>query len=141
MIKFFFEQTKPMLLRRSILKEVIKRIIGDEGFTVGEVSVIFCNDEYLLDINQRFLEHDYYTDIITFDYSDKQIISGDLYISLDRVNENAKLFDTSFFLELQRVIFHGILHLVGYDDKNDEMKKVMREKENFYLNLLGSHGK
>lgn len=102
----------------------------------GIINLIFCTDAYLLEINQQYLNHDYYTDIITFQYSDNQEISGDLYISIDRVKENAKEFEVSFKHELNRVMIHGVLHLCGYKDKSAKAKKEMKFKEDFYLNKL-----
>ena len=101
--------------------------------TAGNISVIFCTDDYLLEINKQYLEHDYYTDIITFDYVENSTISGDLFISVESLNENAKKYNTKFIIELYRVVFHGILHLIGYNDKTTEQKVVMKEKENYYL--------
>ena len=106
-----------------------------EVYTLGNVSVIFCSDNYILDINQRFLQHDYFTDIITFDYSEGSKISGDLFISVDSVKENSIEYGTDFENELHRVIVHGILHLIGYDDHTDEDVRIMRSKENYYLSL------
>jgi rRNA maturation RNase YbeY len=98
--------------------------------------LIFCSDEYLLDVNKKYLNHDYYTDIITFDYVEDKIISGDIFISSDRVRENANQFNVSFEMELFRIIIHGILHLLGYKDKTKKDKSLMTEKENFYLSRL-----
>jgi len=99
------------------------------------LNYIFCSDEYLLDINKKFLKHDYLTDIITFDLSEQNGVTGEVYISLDRVRDNAKTFDSTFSDECLRVIIHGALHLCGYKDKNKIDKKEMRKKENFYLNI------
>lgn len=111
----------------------IKDLVVSEKFVLGEISVIFCNDDYLLNINKTYLNHDYYTDIITFDYSDKSHLSGDLFISLDRVKENALKYNATFLNELSRVVYHGTLHLCGFKDKSEEDLFVMREKENYYL--------
>jgi rRNA maturation RNase YbeY len=100
---------------------------------VGDISIIFCSDDYLLDINKQYLNHDYYTDIITFDYVEKNVISGDLFISMDRVVENAKQYEIPVLKELYRVVFHGVLHLVGFNDKSKEEKRTMTRKENQYL--------
>lgn len=136
MIRFFFVSTKPALKKRNQIKSIIKDIVSDNEYVIGEISVIFCNDEYLLDINRKYLQHDYYTDIITFDHTERNIISGDLYISQDRVKENAITYNTTFGAELVRVIFHGILHLVGFDDKDEVSVQIMREKENYYLSKI-----
>lgn len=100
----------------------------------GAICIVFCNDKQLLKINQEYLQHDFFTDIITFDYSEENTISGDLTISLERVKENAIRFKTTYFVELLRVIIHGVLHLCGYKDKRSLEKNLMRFKENLYLN-------
>lgn len=107
-----------------------------EGFEVADINIIFTSSQKLLEINREFLSHDYYTDIITFDYSSMGTISGDLFISLDRVRENGQEYGGGFTGELSRVIIHGVLHLLGYKDKSDEEAKTMREKEDFYLDIL-----
>jgi len=110
--------------------------IHQEGKSVTEISYIFCSDVYLHQMNLEYLNHDTYTDIITFDYTENSVVSGDIFISIDRVMENANKFNTTFLNELSRVIIHGVLHLVGYKDKSTEQKQVMRSKEDFYLTLL-----
>lgn len=107
---------------------------AEEGFSLGEVDVIFCSDRYLLEINRRYLQHDYYTDIITFDYSEAGSLSGDLFISVDTVRNNAEEYGVMFHVELLRVIIHGVMHLAGYKDKTDPDAAKMRERENHYLN-------
>src|SRR5690606_2920615 len=114
----------------------INRIISSEDSSIGQLDFIFCNDEYLLKINQDYLEHDTYTDIITFPYSEGEIISGDIFISVERVAENADTYGVEFITELQRVIAHGLLHLLGYGDKNDEEVEIMRAKENEKIKLF-----
>ena len=116
----------------------INALIENENFECGDITVIFCNDDYLLEVNRTHLKHDYFTDIITFDYTMNGTISGDLFISVDRIRENAKTFEVGFKLELSRVMYHGILHLCGYKDKSHEDQMVMREKENFYLDKFVS---
>lgn len=111
----------------------LKNVAAEEGRKTGEIAVIFCSDEYLLDINRQFLNHDYYTDIITFDYCEGEVLNGDLLISVDSVRDNAVHYGASFDEELHRVIVHGLLHLIGYDDHSEEERKTMREKENYYL--------
>lgn len=111
----------------------INNLIVSEKFLEGDLTVVFCNDDYLLDMNKTYMNHDYYTDIITFDYSESSMISGDLFVSVDRIMENSKDFGVSFNHELCRVLYHGVLHLCGYKDKEDEDIKVMRQKENYYL--------
>lgn len=107
--------------------------ITAEGKKRGDISIIFCSDEYLLGINKEHLNHDYYTDIITFDYCEENLINGDLFISIDTVAENAKKFGVEFTNELNRVIIHGVLHLCGYKDKSPKDAAMMRSKENFYI--------
>ena len=113
--------------------EWIRRTAASEGRKTGDISVVFCSDEALLAINRQYLQHDYLTDIITFDYSEGETISGDLMISIDTVRSNAELYGTSFRDELMRVIIHGILHLCGYGDKTPEEEKQMRALEDKYL--------
>ncbi|GAB1451436.1 rRNA maturation RNase YbeY [Draconibacterium sp.] len=132
-IEIFYEDIQSLKLRKANLIKHIKYLINKEIYRLGEVSIIFCSDKYLLDINVNYLNHNYYTDIITFNYVEGDILSGDLFISVDRVKENAMEYDVIWPKELYRVIFHGLLHLVGYNDKTDEEVKIMREKEDFYL--------
>ena len=113
---------------------IINSIIN-EGKRVGGVSFVFCTDEYLLEKNIQFLDHDTYTDIITFNYCEGDIISGDVFVSVERVTENANAFGMDFEDELDRVLIHGVLHLAGYQDKSKEEVNTMREKEDFYLSL------
>jgi len=135
-IEIFFEDIPPLKLPKSHIKKFIKHLIGSELRKTGEISVILCSDKYLLDINIEYLNHHYYTDIITFNYVEGNNVAGDLFISIDRVKENSIEFDTGWKKELYRVIFHGLLHLVGYNDKTDEEKKIMREKEDLYLSVV-----
>jgi len=115
----------------------LENVISKENFIVGDIGYIFCDDQFLLDINRRFLQHDTFTDTITFPTSENhKIISGEIYISVERVKENAEKNRTSFEEEIHRVIVHGILHLIGYGDKGDDEKLVMREKEDYYLSFL-----
>lgn len=115
------------------ISQWISSSITDEGFKEGELNYIFCSDDYLLELNIKHLKHNTLTDVISFDYTMGKLISGDIFISIDRVKENAKLFDVSFNDELHRVIIHGILHYCGYNDKSKEDKILMRSKENYYL--------
>ena len=138
MISFSFVDTPILKLRKSVLKSCIKDLINSESFKSKDVSFVFCSDEHLLSINQEYLKHDYYTDIITFDYCEGANISGDLFISVDRVIENASNNSVTFVEELKRVLFHGVLHLCGYKDKNSKDKTVMTSKEDFYLDLFKS---
>ena len=134
-ISFAF-QTTCTLKNRTILKNWIKYTIEKNNKQIGEISYIFCSEEQLLEINKEFLNHDYYTDIITFDYSESDIISGDLFISIDRIKDNAKTLGISYQEELHRVIIHGILHLLGFKDKTDEESQNMRLLENECLSNL-----
>lgn len=118
------------------IRKWVANAIESEGKILGDVNYIYCSDEYLLELNRSSLNHDYYTDIITFDYVEGLIISGDLFISVDRVKENAKDHKVSFEDELHRVMIHGIMHLCGYGDKSPKEAKMMREKEDYYLNLI-----
>ncbi len=131
MIHFFYENTNETL--DDALKEWMENIILSEGKKLGTINYIFCDDEYLLKINQDFLQHDYYTDIITFDKVRGKSISGEIFISLQRVKENAEIFQKPYEQERRRVMAHGILHLCGYKDKTPEEQEIMRSKENFYL--------
>ncbi len=130
---YFFEDTNEFSFNKNIFGK-IEILISNENKIAGELSFIFCSDNFLLGMNKTYLKHDFYTDVITFDYCENDIISGDIFISIDRIKENAKTFKTTFENELYRVMIHGILHLVGYNDKTDKEQKQMREKENFYLN-------
>ena len=114
----------------------IEDVIKKEKRTVGDITYIFCDDDYLLERNKEFLDHNTLTDIITFNYCIDNNISSDIMISIDRVKENSTTFENSFNKELKRVMIHGILHLIGYNDKSDKEKELMREKENFYLNMF-----
>ena len=118
----------------------IKRVARQYDKITGNINYIFCDDERILEVNKQYLQHDYFTDIITFDYSGGKIISGDIFISMDTVLSNSKELNVDFNQELYRIIIHGILHLTGQDDKNPESKKEMTRKENEALNLLNFEG-
>ena len=132
-VDFYFEDVDPIPFQEKILILHLNYLIKNELGKTGEISVIFCSDDYLLKMNKDYLNHDYYTDIITFDYVEGNTISGDLFISLDRVKENANMYNIPVINELCRVVFHGTLHLVGYKDKTEVEQKLMREKEDYYL--------
>jgi len=132
-IEFFFEDIPAFEIDQNFAGQQIIELINEEEKETEDISVIFCSDDFLLEMNKTHLDHDYYTDIITFNYVESNLISGDLFISVDRVKENANTFKVSFYEELYRVILHGVLHLIGYNDKTDDDKKVMRVKENYYL--------
>jgi len=136
MILFFNEDvTLPFKGKRGA-KQRIKTLIETENKKAGDINYIFCSDSYLLTINKEYLNHDYYTDVITFDYVNGDTISGDIFISVDRIKENADTYHINFNNELSRVMYHGVLHLCGYKDKTPEEEKVMRAKENYYLDIL-----
>jgi rRNA maturation RNase YbeY len=133
-IDFFFEDIEAISFHHNTLIEKVKYLINNEIKTIGDISVVFCSDDYLLAMNKEYLDHDYYTDIITFDYVEDNVISGDLFISIDRIKENAEQYSIKVLNELYRVVFHGVLHLVGYNDKTDEEQEIMTKMENYYLN-------
>jgi rRNA maturation RNase YbeY len=131
-IHFFF-QSKMHLAERRKLKAFLPILFKKEGKSIESLIYVFCSDKYLLKINQTFLKHNYYTDTLTFDFSKSREIEGEIYISVDRVRQNAKEFKININLEFLRVIFHGALHLCGYADKTKLQKQKMRKKENEYL--------
>ena len=133
-IIFHFEDVSFDIPDEEKLKDWLCSVAQKEGKPFFEVNYIFCSDEYLRKINVEYLNHDYYTDIITFPY-DNQAVHGDMFISSERVAENAQTNNVSFYEELYRVMVHGVLHMIGYGDKTPGEEKVMREKENFYLDL------
>jgi len=133
MIDFHFIGLKSISVKKST--NWLEKIIISENKKLGEVVFVFCKDAYLLEKNIRFLNHNTLTDVITFDYSKGNQISGDIFISIDRVKENSKTFKVTFFNELDRVMAHGLLHLLGYKDKTKKDSKLMTAKENFYLSI------
>jgi rRNA maturation RNase YbeY len=135
-INFFNEDVPLPKLKKRKLINWIKKVILLEGKKVGEISFIFCSDIYLLEVNKKYLNHDYYTDIITFDYVEGDVIQGDIFISVDRVKENSVTFRTNFEDEIHRILVHGILHLLGYKDKLKKDKHLMTSKEDVYLKYL-----
>lgn len=130
---YYHSECDFQLQNEDSISEWLKHAVRLEKKALGEINYIFCDDEYLLKKNQDFLNHDTLTDIITFDYSEENKLSADIFISIERVKENALIFAVPFEKELKRVIIHGILHLIGYKDKSEEETKTMRSKENFYL--------
>ena len=133
MIKFINNDRAFYSREKTAIKQFIEKLIRKEGYEPGDIQYIFCSDDYLLGINRQFLQHDYYTDIITFDLSSGDKIDAEVYISLDRVKDNARSFGVSYRQEALRVIFHGALHLCGYGDKTKSEITLMREKESAYL--------
>ena len=137
MIVFHTEEVEFKVKQPLKIKRWLKNTIIAEGFTLSEINYIFSSDEYLHKINLQYLDHDTFTDIITFDNSEEEnIIEGDIFVSIDRVKENAKDFNSPYEQELRRVLVHGVLHLCGYFDKSVEDQKLMRMKEEFYLNTF-----
>ena len=136
-IAYFSEQIPFRFPDKRRVSTWIRGTIVSEGCVLSQLNIVFCSDEYLLQINREYLQHDYFTDIITFNQSDfPQCIEGDIFISIDRVRENAAIYSVPFLHELHRIIIHGVLHLAGYTDHTDEKRREMREKESFYLTLL-----
>jgi probable rRNA maturation factor len=135
-IHFHFEDVQLNSFMEVSTKAWIARSIEAEKRQVGELNYIFCSDQYLLQINQEYLNHDTFTDIVTFNYVENNVISGDLFISIDRVKENSVEFKSSFSQELNRVLIHGVLHLIGYNDKSTKEAQEIRAKEDFYLTLF-----
>lgn len=136
-IHFFSENIRFELKNKRTIRKWIDASVRSENKSAGEINYIFCDDQYLADLNIQYLQHDTFTDIITFNNSETHgIIQGDVFISIDRVKENAKQYGASFVNELNRVMIHGILHLCGYRDNTDEEIREMRRKEDYYLSLL-----
>lgn len=136
MIQFFYENL-PETVNKDY-KIWLEDIILSEGKKLGEINYIFCDDEYLLKVNQDYLQHDYYTDIITFDYVKGRTISGEIFVSLQRISDNASTLSKAYEEELRRVLAHGVLHLSGYKDKSKEEEQLMRSKEDYYLAKYGN---
>lgn len=135
-IGYYNQECSYKLHSRRKITRWIKDTAAAEGFdAVEDLSIVLCSDDYLLGINRQFLQHDYYTDVITFDQTDyeEKVISGDIMISIDTVKANAKEYGVSTWNELLRIIIHGVLHLAGYKDKQDDQAKIMRTREDFYL--------
>jgi rRNA maturation RNase YbeY len=135
-ISYYAENISFRLKNKKIISDWIKKVILLEKRKLQSVSFVFCNDEYLLKLNQVYLKHQTLTDIITFDYNENDNISGDIFISIERVKENAKIFGNSFIDELHRVMIHGIIHLLGYEDKKSSERLAMRAKEDVCLSIL-----
>jgi rRNA maturation RNase YbeY len=128
-ITFYSEDVAFTLPQKRLYKAWIEQTAASHGKTVGELSFVFCSDSFLLEMNKTYLQHDYFTDIITFDYSEKNTISGDLFISVDRVKDNASKIGVSLQNETQRVVIHGVLHLCGFKDKKKTEVEMMRKME------------
>lgn len=139
-VELFFEDIESLSLNEYLLVDHVTALINNELKELGELSVIFCSDNFLLEMNKQYLNHDYYTDIITFDYVEDNVISGDLFISIDRIRDNADKFSSEAIAELFRVVFHGVLHLIGYKDKTEQEQRIMRAKEDYYLAKVDFNG-
>jgi len=135
-ISFHSEGVSTKTPSKRLLKAWIKEFVSNHGKKVGELAFIFCSDEKILEVNQNFLQHDYYTDIITFDYCEGEIVSGDIFISVERVKENATSHNVEYNTELIRVLAHGVLHLIGIQDKSPKKKKEMTENEDLCISLF-----
>ena len=135
-ISYMAEEVKMPKISKREISAWIKKIAEMKGFQVGDISYVFCSDEYILNVNKEYLQHDYYTDIITFDYTEGNVISGDLIISLETIESNAEQFGVTYESELNRVIIHGILHLCGIDDKGPGEREMMEANENEALQVL-----
>jgi rRNA maturation RNase YbeY len=135
-INFFNEDIEFPDIDISSYIKWIGKIINQYNYTTGDINYIFCSNKYILQINKKYLNHNYFTDIITFNYNENNIINSDIFISIETVNENADCYNTTFYNELSRVIIHGILHLIGFDDKTKEDQAIMTQKENEALSLL-----
>lgn len=133
MVLLQYEDTEILDLDPEFFASWLSEVCSKEGKVLSEISIVFCSDNYLLDINRKFLDHDYYTDVITFDYVEDLNIIGDILISIDRVRDNAQGLGVTFNNELKRVVVHGVLHLLGYKDKSEEEEFLIRSKEDFYL--------
>ena len=136
MISYYFEDTDFIFKGKTLNNRWLRLVAESEIRRIGDISIIFCSDNYILDVNQQYLQHDYFTDIITFDYCEGDILNGDIFISLDTVASNAEEFGVSFENELHRVLIHGILHLCGQDDQTPELRAEMIAKENSALAML-----
>jgi probable rRNA maturation factor len=137
-ISFHSEGVKAKTPSKRLLKAWIKEFVANHSKKVGEIAFIFCNDEKILEVNRNFLQHDYYTDIITFDYCEGDNVSGDIYISVERVQENAVIHNVNYNIELLRVLAHGVLHLIGFQDKEVKLKAEMTRNEDLCISLFFS---
>ena len=138
MVSYFQEDIRFELKGKALNNRWLKMVAESEVKKLGPLSIIFCSDNYILDINIKYLQHDFFTDIITFDYCEGDVVSGDLFISIDSVRENALHYGVRFEDELDRVMVHGLLHLIGYDDHTAEETALMRQKEDYYISIKRS---
>ena len=140
MIQIHIEGVEVPVFNQELFCSWLEDVVVSEGAQLGDIQFVFCSDDYLLEINKKYLNHDYHTDIVTFDYTLDNLISGDLFVSIDRVNDNALDYTCPVFDELLRVCVHGVLHLLGYKDKTPADSVIMRSKEDFYLARYVSRG-
>ena len=132
-IHFHEKEISAGIKNKNLLKKWLKDLILQEHASPGQINIVFTSDSNVLELNKKYLSRDYLTDIITFDYTENQVVAGDLFISITRVKENSERFDVTFHMELKRVIVHGIMHLLGYGDRNEKEKSLMRQMEDRYL--------
>ena len=135
-LNLFCEEVQKPKITKSLIISIANCIANEEKVLFGDINIIFSSDDYLLGINKEYLQHDYYTDIITFDYRDNNLISSDIFISVDRLKDNAHILQVAFDSELKRIIIHGLLHLAGYEDDTTEKRSNMSLKEDYYLSQI-----
>ncbi|MFA5815380.1 MAG: rRNA maturation RNase YbeY [Bacteroidales bacterium] len=140
-VHYLEEDRKATGFNRTVTKKWLHDVVRLEGKKPGVISYIFCSDDFLVDINIKFLKRDYYTDVISFDYTKNDVISGDIMISVDRVKENAANMGVAYIEELKRIMVHGLLHLIGYEDSAKESKAIMSSREDLYLGMAKEEGK
>lgn len=139
MINIFYEIENFRIKNESSFINEINILLYNEGYNINNINYIFCDDDFILKMNKKYLNKDYYTDVIAFNYSTESLkfsILGDIYISIDRIIENSEKWNELFLVELKRVMIHGVLHFIGYNDQKKEDRKLMKKKENFYLDLF-----
>ncbi len=135
-VSFYKHEIAEPRFRRRIVKSGVAWLINEHGKTLGNINIVFCSDEELLKMNKEYLQHDYYTDVISFSFSEGSIISGDIYISIDRLRENARKLKISTEIEIRRIVGHGVLHLIGFLDKSASQKKIMTKEEEKFLKFF-----
>lgn len=141
MITYNYIDTPSLPLDRPLVARWLDLVAASYDYRIGNINYIFCSDEHILEVNRQYLQHDYYTDVITFDYTEQQVLNGDIFISVDTVRSNAEQFGTDFAQELTRIIIHGVLHLTGQADKTPETKVEMTRKEDLAIQQLTTLGK
>lgn len=133
---FHIENIRFQFTKRREYKKWINKVIHDHGYDPGDVNIIFTSNDYLLEVNKEYLNHNYFTDVITFNYNEEKLISGDIFVSVEQVQINSEEYNSSFQRELARVLIHGVLHLLGLNDTNEEERKIIRKEEDRALSLL-----